>query len=119
MIKKIIKNTFPEYIKKKLRGVENFFLRLKYAFSCPIIIKNKDNTKIILEPKNKTPIRWIISKSSYQKELAAIKKIAIQKNNLFFDVGANIGMITISTAKTFKQIYFYRNKKNNLHPQNL
>lgn len=99
-----IKNILPEPFKKSLRRCESFFMRLTAAFTSPIIMTGKDGIKIVVYPDNSSPLRWFVEKSFNVKEMLAIQKLSLKHNEVFFDVGANIGAIALPVAKMYKSV---------------
>jgi|TARA_B110000438_G_scaffold300706_1_gene353732 FkbM family methyltransferase len=71
------------------------------------------NEKIIYNVKNQTTL-WR-SQSLYTKEPITIKWIrSFKKNSVFFDVGANVGMYSIFSAKVSKvKVYSFEPESNN------
>ncbi|MDE1975480.1 MAG: FkbM family methyltransferase, partial [Patescibacteria group bacterium] len=98
MMKKIIKSILPEWIKRSLRTVEDMLLRTKFAFTRKIILEDINGISFILDPHNRTPIRWQIERGAYSKEFSAMKKL-VRPGDIAFDVGANTGTISSFLAK--------------------
>jgi|GEM_PF-2793234 len=97
-MKKIIKILFPESIKTYFRKLENFFLRLHYGFSNPVILSDIFSIKFILYPEQQTPIRWLIERGAYKKEYSAFNTL-IRSNYTVFDVGSHIGIVACYLCK--------------------
>jgi FkbM family methyltransferase len=91
-MKKLIKIIFPESIKKILRKTENFFFRLRYGFTKPVVLKDIFGIRFLLYPEEKTPIRWSIERGAYKKEYSAMNKL-VKAGDIVFDVGSHIGVV--------------------------
>ena len=89
----IFKKYFPEFIKQRLRRVEDFFRRSRLGHLNDVILEDSYAVKFILHPYDRNPIRWQLKAGTNKPEFDEIAKI-IKKDNVVFDVGANIGLIS-------------------------
>ena len=94
-----------EEFKKKIKEKEQVLY---------ITIEDKiSNEKIIYNVKNQTTL-WRVE-SLYKKEPITIKWIrSFSKDSIFFDIGANVGMYSIFSAKVAKvKVYSFEPESNN------
>jgi FkbM family methyltransferase len=101
-MKTVIKYLLPEPIKRNLRKIENLFLRARYGFTKPLVLTDIYGIRFMLYPGQNAPIRWLIERSAYQKELVAIKKI-VGSGQTAFDIGANIGTLSTILAQAVSE----------------
>lgn len=68
------------------------------GFKNPVILKDEFGIYFILNPHDRNPIRWQIQAGTNRAEFLEIQK-RVQKGDVVFDVGANIGLVSVMLSK--------------------
>lgn len=100
---KKIKLLIPEKVKKTIKSALDRFGWFKNYRKLPIILENKYGIKFILYPWNYIYVKLALSSHDNEKEFAALSKLT-KPGDTIFDVGSNIGMVSIFLSKLTKNI---------------
>src|SRR5258708_4255396 len=94
----LLKQIIPESTKRSLRRIEDYVRRYRLGHTEGVILEDSYGVKFILYPHDRNPIRWQLEAGTNKKEFDAIQKI-LKKGDFVFDVGANIGLLSVFMAK--------------------
>jgi FkbM family methyltransferase len=92
------KRLIPHNVLQRVRLVEDWGRRLRLGFTNPVILEDDFGVKFILYPHDTNPIRWQLQAGTNREELFEIQK-RVKKGDTVFDVGANVGLVTIPASK--------------------
>jgi FkbM family methyltransferase len=97
MFKKI-KKLVPKRMKAPFKKIYDYYYWIKMYRKTPVILENKFGFKVIVYPWNKSELRNIYIAVARKHEYAALSKL-IKCGDTTFDVGANLGAISIFLSK--------------------
>lgn len=93
-IKKFVPSKIKDLAKKLLDIVDRRII----PASKPFVLENKFGVRFIYYPWEKNAIRVLLERNDLKKEILIAKKL-IKSGNIVFDVGSNIGILSVLYSK--------------------
>ena len=93
IMKKAVKKLIPNILKEFAKKILDVFDRKIFPISKPFILEDCLGVRFIFYQWNRGMIRTLLERNDLKKEILAIKKL-IKKDDIVFDAGANIGILS-------------------------
>ena len=92
-MKKAVKKLIPNILKEFAKKILDVFDRKIFPISKPFILEDCLGVRFIFYLWNRGMIRTLLERNDLKKEILATKKL-IKKDDMVFDAGANIGILS-------------------------